>query len=194
MVGLVVGLLRLLFGLVVSAVLPAAGPFGLALVTNLIAQGAQVQAARHTGYLYAANNRCGDWGFAAWRAESGERDTREASGDSPREDSAATRGRRARHKGGSVHDTQAAGAAERGSDAAAEGQSGTIGTGDGGSVLAQHTTTGCALTAHAPAYTIRHASAHWMASSSVHSAKGHIDAVHCVSQSSHNGPLTSSIS
>jgi hypothetical protein len=34
------------------------------LVTNLIAQGAQVQAARHTGYLYAANNRCGDWGFA----------------------------------------------------------------------------------------------------------------------------------
>lgn len=65
MVGLVVGLLCLLFGLVVSAVLPAAGPFGLALVTNLIAQGAQVQAARHTGYLYAANNRCGDWGFTA---------------------------------------------------------------------------------------------------------------------------------
>lgn len=59
----------------------------------------------------------------------------------------------ARHKGGSVHDTQAAGAAERGSDAAAEGQSGTIGTGDGGSVLAQHTTTGCALTAYAPTYT-----------------------------------------
>ena len=76
MVGLVVGLLCLLFGLVVSAVLPAAGPFGLALVTNLIAQGAQVQAARHTGYLYAANNRCGDWVFTAWRTGSGERDTR----------------------------------------------------------------------------------------------------------------------
>lgn len=80
MVGLVVGLLCLLFGLVVSAVLPAAGPFGLALVTNLIAQGSQIQTARHTGYLYAANNRCSDWGFALRRMGSGERDTREASG------------------------------------------------------------------------------------------------------------------
>ena len=58
-----------------------------------------------------------------------------------------------------MHDTQAAGAAERGSDAAAEGQSGTIGTGDGGSVWAQHTTTGCALTAHAPTYTTHHITA-----------------------------------
>ena len=70
-------------------------------------------------------------------------------------------------------------------------QSWTIGIGDGGSVLAQHPTTGCVLSVHAPTYTIRHASAHWMASSPVHSAKGHIDAVHRVSQSSHNGGLAS---
>ena len=63
---------------VVLVVLPAAGPFGLALVTNLIPQGSQIQAARHTGYLYAANNRCDDWGFALRRMGSGERDTRDA--------------------------------------------------------------------------------------------------------------------
>lgn len=81
-------------------------------------------------------------------------------------------------------DTQAAGAAERGSDAAAEGQSAPM-----MADLFWHSTQ--LLAAYAPTYTICHASAHWMASSSVHSAKGHIDAVHRVRQPSHNKGRTS---
>lgn len=171
-----VGLVVLLCCCVVLAVLAAAGSFGLALVTNLIPQGSQIQAARHTGYLYAANNRCGDWGLPL----------------DGRDSASATRGWRETGKPSGWRfttrrqrcDTQAAGAAERGSDAAAEGQSAPM-----MADLFWHSTQ--LLAAYAPTYTIRHASAHWMASSSVHSAKGHIDAVHRVRQPSHNKGRTS---